>query len=179
MIRFEKVTPKNFEAVINLKLKKEQIGFLENNLYSLAESKVFDYLEPRAIYNDEELIGFMLYYFQPYGVVREMGPGEGKHEIHTNGQDYVYFKRIMLDERYQGQGLGRASMQAAAAFFKAEYPSIAFVELMHYLDNETGASLYEFLGYKSTGEVRRTLRPGSEDEYDEELVRRMYYEETK
>lgn len=175
MIRFEKVNAENFEDVINLKLKDSQVGFLENNLYSLAEAKVFDYLEPRAIYNDEELVGFMLYYFQPYGVVRQMGPGEGKHEIHTDGQDYVYYKRLMLDEKYQGQGLGRAAMEAASRFFKEEYPSIAFVELMHYMDNETGASLYESLGYKSTGEIRRTLRPGTEDEYDEELVRRMYY----
>ena len=81
----------------------------------------------------------------------------------------------MLDESCQGQGLGRASMKAAAAFFKQEYPSIAFVELMHYLDNDTGASLYESLGYQSTGEVRRTLRPGTANEYDEELVRRFYY----
>ena len=63
MIHFEKVTPNNFEAVINLRLKDDQIGFLENNLYSLAEAKVFDYLEPRAVYDDNKLIGFMLYYF--------------------------------------------------------------------------------------------------------------------
>ena len=48
MIRFEKVTPDNFEGVINLKLRDDQVGFLENNLYSLAESKVFDYLEGNA-----------------------------------------------------------------------------------------------------------------------------------
>lgn len=174
-INFRKVTPENFEGVINLELRDDQVGFLENNLYSLAESKVFDYLEPRAIYDGDELIGFMLYYLQPYGVVREMGPGEGKHEVHSDGKDYVYFKRLMLDKSVQGRGLGRASMEEAIRFFKEEYPSIAFVELMHYLDNDTGASLYESLGFKSTGEVRRTLRPGTEDEYDEELVRRMYY----
>ena len=175
MIRFEKVTPENFEGVINLRLREDQVGFLENNLYSLAEAKVFDYLEPRAIYDDEDLIGFMLYYFQPDGVVRQMGPGEGKHEIHSGGKDYVYFKRLMLDESQQGKGLGRASMTAALEFFKSEYPSISFVELMHYMDNDTGASLYESVGFESTGEVRRTLRPGTEDEYDEELVRRKYY----
>ena len=175
MIRFEMVTPENFEEVINLKLKEEQIGFLENNLYSLAESKVFDYLEPRAIYNDDTLIGFLLYYFQPDGVERQIGPGEGKHEIHADGKDYIYFKRLMLDEKYQGKGLGRASMEASLEYFKEQHPSAAFVELMHYMDNDTGASLYESVGFKSTGEVRRTLRPGTEDEYDEELVRRMYY----
>ena len=175
MIHFEMVTPDNFTEVINLKLKEEQVGFLENNLYSLAESKVFDYLEARAIYNGATLIGFMLYYFQPDGIVRQMGPGEGKHEMHSGGKDYIYFKRLMLDEKYQGKGLGRASIEAALKYFKKQYPSAAFVELMHYMDNDTGASLYESVGFASTGEVRRTLRPGTEDEYDEELVRRMYY----
>ena len=175
MIRFEKVTPDNFEDVINLKLRKDQIGFLENNLYSLAESKVFDYLEPRAIYEEDDLIGFMLYYFQPEGVVRQMGPGEGVHEIHSGGQDYIYFKRLMLDESWQGKGLGRASMTAALNYFHEEYPTAGFVELMHYMDNDTGASLYESVGFLPTGEVRKTLRPGTEDEYDEEMVRRMYY----
>lgn len=141
MIHFEKVTPDNFEAVINLRLRDDQIGFLENNLYSLAEAKVFDYLEPRSVYDDNRLIGFMLYYFQPYGV----------------------------------EGLGKQSMIAALEYFREEYPSAAFVELMHYLDNDTGASLYESVGFESTGEVRRTLRPGTDDEFEEELVRRKYY----
>lgn len=175
MIRFEKVTPKNFEDVIHLKMKDFQVGFMENNLYSLAESKVFDYLEPRAIYDDETLIGFMLYYYQPDGIAREMGPGEGVHEIHADGMDYVYFKRLMLDGSFQGKGLGRAALTAAVEYFKQEYPSIGFVELMHYLDNDTGANLYESVGFVSTGEVRKTLRPGTEDGYDEELVRRLYF----
>lgn len=175
MIRFEKITPDNFEAVIGLHMKDSQIGYMENNLYSLAEAKVFDYLEPRAIYSDETLIGFMLYYFQPEGIKRDMGPGEGVHEIDSGGMDYVYFKRLMLDQSFQGKGLGKKALQEAGRFFKEEYPSIGFVELMHYMDNTTGASLYESAGYQATGEVRKTARPGTENEYDEELVRRMYY----
>ena len=34
MIEFRDVTMENFEEVINLKLKDDQEGFLENNLYS-------------------------------------------------------------------------------------------------------------------------------------------------
>lgn len=97
------------------------------------------------------------------------------HEIHADGRDYIYFKRLMLDESEQGKGLGRASMVAALEYFRKEYPTAAFVELMHYLDNDTGASLYESVGFESTGEVGRTLRPGTDDEYDEELVRRRYW----
>ena len=109
--------------------------------------------------------------------MREMGPGEGVHEIHNDGMDYVYFKRLMIDQCYQGKGFGKAALEEAGRFFKKEYPSIGFIELMHYMDNETGASLYEAAGYKSTGEVRRTPRPGTDDEYDKELVRRVYFEE--
>lgn len=174
MIHFEKITPDNFEEVISLKMKESQVGFMENNLYSLAEARVFDYLEPRAIYNDDELIGFVLYYFQPDGVIRIMGPGEGTHEIHNDGMDYVYLKRIMLDQNYQGKGFGKAALKEARNFFIEEYPSIGFIELMHYMDNDTGASLYDAAGYKSTGEVRCTLRPGTDNEYDQELVRRLY-----
>ena len=104
-----------------------------------------------------------------------MGPGEGKHEIHSGGKDYIYLKRLMLDESEQGKGLGRQSMTAALEYFRDEYPSAAFVELMHYLDNDTGASLYESVGFESTGAVRKTLRPGTDNEYDEELVRKKYY----
>lgn len=175
MIRFEEVTAENFQEIIALKLKDEQVDLLESNLYSLAEAKVFDYLEARAIYRGEDLIGFMLYYFQPFGLLRKMGPGEGEHKIDSGGMDYVYFKRIMVDENWQGKGLGKAAMEKALHFFKEEYPSIGFVELMHYLDNDTGASLYESLGFKSTGEIRRTIRPGTEDDIEEELVRRKYY----
>ena len=49
MIIFEKVKPSTFDDVINLRTKDRQMGFVENNLYSLAEAKAFDYLEPGAI----------------------------------------------------------------------------------------------------------------------------------
>ena len=156
MIRFEKVTMENFDEVIHLRLREDQVGFLENNLYSLAEAKVNPALEPRAIYNDDKLIGFMLYYF------------------HEGEPDYVYYKRLMLDKDWQGMGLGRAAMVEAIKLFKEEYPSIGCVELMHYMDNDTGASLYESMGFVPTGEIRETIRPGT-DYIDREQVRRLYF----
>lgn len=172
MITFRDVTPENFEAVIALQMKEEQAGFMENNLYSLAEAKVFTHLEPRGIYYKEELIGFLLYYFQPAGSLLPSGPGEGEHAQAQSESDYVYLKRIMLGAAHQGKGLGRAAMEAALTFFKEEYPPISFVELMHYADNSAGASLYTSLGYEATGEIRRTPKPGREGEFDEEIVRR-------
>ena len=65
-------------------------------------------------------------------------------------------------------------MKAAIDLFKEDFTSIGCVELMHYLDNETGESLYESLGFKSTGEIRETIRPCT-DYIDKELVRRYFY----
>ena len=81
----------------------------------------------------------------------------------------------MLDKSWQGKGLGRQALDAAIQYYKEEYPEAGFVELMHYMDNDAGAGLYESLGFKETGERRKTPRPGCEDEYDEEIVRRRYY----
>ena len=175
MIEFRDVDSKNFEEVIRLKVKKEQEGLLESNLYSIAESKIFDYLESKAIYNDGTLVGFMLYYFQPAGLEREMGAGEGEHIIDSGGKDYIYFKRLMIDEKWQGKGFGKATLETSGQYFKKKYPTISFIELMHYADNTSGAKLYEEAGYKETGELRKTLRPNTEDEYDEERVRRCYF----
>jgi len=114
MIEFRDVTMENFEEVINLKLKDDQVGFLENNLYSLAKAKVNSDLIPKGVYEDYKLVGFILYYF------------------HEGEPDYVYLKRLMIDEKY------------------------------------------ESLGFKSTGEIRKTIRPGT-DYIDKELVRRYFY----
>lgn len=81
MIEFRDVTMENFEEVINLKLKDDQVGFLENNLYSLAEAKANSDLIPKGVYEDDKLVGFILYYF------------------HEGEPDYVYIKRLMIDEK--------------------------------------------------------------------------------
>ena len=40
MIEFRDVTMENFEEVINLKLKDDQVGFLENNLIFMKGSRI-------------------------------------------------------------------------------------------------------------------------------------------
>ena len=155
MIRFEMVTPDNFEGVISLKLREDQIGFLENNLYSLAESKVFDYLEPRAIYNDEELIGFMLYYFQPYGVVRQMGPGEGSHKIHSDGITIIdnsgriraYNVFIETNNKKMRKVTGGARKRAAYTIINSNHKKIVGV----YFQSHEGEIFYASVDSNSSG----------------------------
>lgn len=162
MIIFRNVDKNNFQAAISLEVHENQKCFMEDNLFSIAECVVEKDFVTKVVYNDDEPIGFLLYYFV------------------KDEPDYVFLHRYMIDKNHQGKGFGRATLEAAMDLFKTEFPSIGCVELMHYPDNKIGAAMYEAFGFVPTGE-RRESEPcrceiGTEnpDRYVE-IVRRRYY----
>lgn len=163
MITFKDIDRKNFESVISMEVNDTQKGFMENNLYSLAECAFEDSFVAKAIYSDETPVGFMLYYFV------------------KDEPDYVFLHRLMIDKSQQGKGLGRAALIASMNLFKEEFPTIACVELMHYPDNKIGAAMYESLGFIPTGEHRESEPCRCEKDTRDgtryiEIVRRKYYD---
>lgn len=162
MITFRTIDRENFQAVIEMKVHKDQLGFMEDNLYSIAEWAFEKEFVAKAIYEDETPVGFVLYY------------------LVQDSPDYVFLHRFMVDKTKQGHGIGKRALIAALDLFKKEYPTIGCVELMHYPDNVIGASLYEHLGFKSTGELRPSepcrCEIGTDNENRTyEIVRRYYY----
>ena len=63
MIHLEKLTYENFDDVFELKVKKDQYGFVASNCYSVAEAYVTlingGQVFPFAIYNDDRPVGFI------------------------------------------------------------------------------------------------------------------------
>lgn len=162
MITFRDVDKDNFQAAINLQVHDNQKCFMEDNLYSVAECAVENDFVAKVVYDDDQPVGFMLYYFV------------------KDNPDYVFLHRYMIDRHYQGNGLGRAALEASMDLFKEEYPSISCVELMHYPDNKIGAAMYEKLGFVPTGELRESepCRCESDTKNPDryvEIVRRRYY----
>lgn len=162
MITFKDINKDNFQAAISMEVHDNQKCFMEDNLYSLAECAFEKGFITKVVYNDDQPVGFMLYYFV------------------KDDPDYVFLHRYMIDKNYQGKGLGRAALEASMQLFKEEYPSIACVELMHYPDNKIGAKMYEALGFAPTGEHRESEPCRCEkDTLDKnryvEIVRRKYY----
>lgn len=145
MYEFKNVDLNNFEQVIALKISDEQKGFLENNIYSLAQAKVNEKLIPKAIYKDDILIGFALYNFI------------------KDEEDIIFLKRYMIDENFQGKGYGKGALSALLDYYKETY-DLKAVELMHYQENTLAEKLYKNADFKATGEIR-----------DTEIVRRFYY----
>lgn len=161
-ITFRDITKDNFEDIVSLEMNEEQKGFVEGPMYSIAECYVDKKWIPKAIYNDEIPVGFAFY------------------SIETEPQDHAFLHRLMIDKHFQGTGLGKASVEAIVDYFKAEYPQIKYVELIHYKDNAAGARLYDATGFALTGEERESgpclCEKGTENDLRYvELVRRRDY----
>ncbi len=86
-LHLEEVTIKNWRSIVALKVNENQQNFIESNAYSLAEWKFVPDFHPKAIYDNNKLIGFAMYgYFEKELVF---------------GVD-----RFMIDYKYQNKGYG-------------------------------------------------------------------------
>lgn len=162
MLTLREITKENLIPVTDLQMEDSQAGFVEDNLFSIAECYLYPEFIPKAIYDDETPVGFVLYYFV------------------EDDPDYVFLHRIMVDKNQQGKGYGVRSLDLCFEEFKKEFPSIGCVELIHYPDNDRAAAVYEKAGFKLTGgRVKSTpgrIERGSTDpNRTYEVTRRRYY----
>ena len=162
MLTLREITKENLIAVTDLQMEDSQAGFVEDNLWSIAECYLYEEFVPKAIYDDETPVGFVLYYFV------------------EDDPDYVFLHRIMIDKHQQAKGYGVRSLELCFEEFKKEFPSIGCVELIHYPDNDRAAAVYEKAGFKLTGGRVKSapgrIERGSTDvNRTYEVTRRRYY----
>ena len=91
MIKLMDIDRYNYLEVIRLSVTDEQKGYVANNMYSLAEAKAKPECIPLAIYNDDILIGFLMY------------------GIDFNDKEYWIY-RIMIDVKHQNKGYGKQTL---------------------------------------------------------------------
>lgn len=133
-ITLKEVDRSNFDEVIKLEVNESQRGFVASNIKSIAESKVYENLCTRAIYNEDELIGFLMY-----------GQDDGK-------TDDVWIIRLMIDKSFQGKGYGRAAMCCVIEEMRERYKKDK-IYLSFQPDNTMAQTLYENLGFINTGRI--------------------------
>lgn len=136
MIIIKKVDKTNEKAVLQLKIAPSQDGFVETVQQCLNEAKQKSCWRPVAIYDDETLIGFAMYgFFWQY-----LPAGR------------LWLDRILIDQRYQGQGLGTIAIKTLIAQIRKEYLHqkiyLSVVE-----QNKPAIRLYQKLGFEFTGEL--------------------------
>lgn len=132
-ILLKEITAENFKDCVNLKVAESQKNFVGSNMKSIAESKVYPYLIPLAVYDDEELVGFTLH---------GKDPESNKYWI----------VRLMVGENFQGKGYGKAATLKLIERMKT-YGDCEEIFLDFLPGNTTAEKLYEKVGFKRTGKI--------------------------
>ena len=139
MLKLKPVTKENLIEITDLEMEDDQKGFVEDNLFSIAECYLYKEFIPKGIYDGDVPVGFVLYYFV-----------EGD-------PDYVFLHRIMVDKNQQGKGYG-TEMVAAAVEWAFPYFGLHRLEAYVLEDNYASARLLEKCGFTQEGFCRSNLK---------------------
>ena len=132
-VELRAVTKENWVQCIKLKLAPEQESFVAPNVDSIAESKFESHYEPRAIYSNNELVGFLMYC----------------PEIETDEKDLYWLFRFMVDLEYQKQGIGKAALKLAIEEISKN--QCTKINILYSPKNTVAAKLYASFGFKPIG----------------------------
>ena len=148
MIRFEEITNANIWKVCALEPFEEQKDFVAENIQSLAEAYATRYegnnALPLAVYNDADLIGFVM-----------IGKGTvgNENESKLIRENYSLW-RLMIDKRYQGHGLGRQTLDAVIAFIRTfPFGEAKKVWLSYEPENARARDIYRKYGFVENGDM--------------------------
>lgn len=133
MLVFKDITVDNFWDVIELSVAKEQVDFVTSNAVSIAQSKVQPECIPLAVYDDEILLGFVMYCIDQ-----------------DDGEYWIY--RMMLDEKYQSKGYGKFTLQKLLEIIKLD-KTRSKVFLGVHKESSYAVKLYESFGFHFNGQV--------------------------
>ena len=133
MVSLKEIDRSNFDAVINLTVFDEQKDFVASNTYSLAQAKAQPECVPMAVYNGDTLVGFVMYCMDV-----------------EDSEYWIY--RVMIDKKYQRQGLGKAAMQCVLSILQKD-TAHSKVYISFEPENVGAKELYESLGFTPDGRI--------------------------
>lgn len=132
-LTLKEINADNWEECITLSVSELQKDFVADNAYSLLQSKYVVDQYPLAIYDGEDMVGFVM-----YGIDLESKRME--------------MSRLMIDQIHQGKGYGRTATRLLLERLTLAYGSIELFTSAE-PENERAIGLYESLGFEKTGEI--------------------------
>lgn len=126
-INFREIDKLNYNTCINLKVGAHQEDYVASNAISLVQAFYEDELYPIGIYNDEVMVGFILY----------------DYDKELEGWS---FSRFMIDINHQNKGYGSKALEKFLEFFHNKYPNENLYTSVE-VDNEVAMKLYEKYGF--------------------------------
>ena len=133
MLLFKEVIKDNFWDCIELSVVKEQEDFVTTNAVSIAQAKVQPECIPLAVYDDDVMVGFLMY------CVDE-----------DDGEYWIY--RMMIDSKYQSKGYGKKTMEKLLGIIKEDKTRNKIFLGVH-KESIFAVKLYESFGFKFNGQV--------------------------
>lgn len=103
-IKFRDIDKSNYNECISLRIGEHQKNYVASNMYSLVQASYEDGLYPLGIFNEDEMIGFLLY----------------DYDEELNGWS---FSRFMIDIKYQNKGFGRKALEKFLEYFQSKFPN--------------------------------------------------------
>lgn len=138
-MHFKAIDSTNESEVRNIKLKHGQEKFIETVDQCLEEASIYSQWQPVAVYNGEEVVGFAMY--------GSFGPNRD-----------TWIDRIMIDEKYQGRGFGRAAMVKLIDIVSKKYEvNVVYLSIIE--ENQVARKLYESIGFQYINEKDENGEP--------------------
>ncbi|MCS1351036.1 GNAT family N-acetyltransferase [Mechercharimyces sp. CAU 1602] len=132
-IRIEEVNKDNWYECCQLSVSTAQAEYMESNAISIAQSKFEESLKPYAIYYEEAVVGFLMF----NSVLEEL--------------DGYWIYRIMIDENYQGKGIGKQATQLMLDEIR-NLRQANKVVVGYHPENTEAHRLYASLGFVDQGD---------------------------
>jgi diamine N-acetyltransferase len=137
-VSLREVTVENWQHICKLQVADDQQAFVAPNWHSLllatygSPGDLADLMYvPLAIYAADSLVGLTVYNASPE-------------------RDRFFIVRLMIDRAAQGQGYGRAALEALIARFK-EFPQAREAGISYIPGNQIAGGLYRRLGFEDVG----------------------------
>lgn len=134
-IEIKSVTKENLVGILDLHVAENQKPYIETTEQCLKEALEESWYEPAGLYKDGCLVGFAM-----YGLF-----------ISESGNGRVWLDRYLIDERYQGKGLGSEILGILIKYLANKYNHNK-IFLSVYDDNKCAIRLYEKFGFEFNGE---------------------------
>ena len=136
-MEFRKVDKSNYWDCIALTVDDSQVDFVADNKQSLVEAAYEDGLYVLGIYNEDTMVGFVLYDYD------ETFPGWS-------------MSRFMIGKQFQGKGYGKRAVVAFLEYLKAKHNADKLYISVS-LDNTVARKMYSDIGFKEIKEVGYTF----------------------
>ena len=132
MITLKEITRENFWDCVSLEVAPEQVDFVTSNAVSIAQSKVQPECIPLAVYDDNIMVGFVMYC------------------IDEDDSEYWIY-RMMIDKNYQSKGYGKKSMELLLNRIKEDKSHNKIFLGVH--KESFAVNMYKNFGFEFNGQV--------------------------